>query len=167
MTLALILLGVGLLLLFADVWFPSFGALSLLGVASLLWSVGAAFGEGRDTGFVFLAAVAVLVPTVILLGLKLFPNSPVGRRVVSSGLSFESTAATDPRDLTLLGKLGQTSSDLRPAGYARIEGRRVDVVSRGEPIPEGTAIRVLEVVGNRVVVAAVEAPTPDGVQTRP
>jgi len=166
-TLALVLLGVGLVLLFADVLFPSFGALSLLGAAALLWSVGAAFGEGRDTGFVFLGAVAVLVPTAIMLGLRLFPQSPVGRRVVSSGLSFESTAATDPRDLGLLGKSGQTTSDLRPAGYARIEGRRVDVVSRGEPIPEGTHVRVLEVVGNRVVVVALEAPPPDGVQTLP
>ena len=33
-----------------------------------------------------------------------------------------------------------------------IDGRRVDVVSRGELIESGTAVRVLEVRGNRVVV---------------
>jgi membrane-bound serine protease (ClpP class) len=42
---------------------------------------------------------------------------------------------------------------LRPAGHATIDGRRVDVVSRGEMIAEGVPVVVVEVEGNRVVVA--------------
>lgn len=160
MTLALVLLAVGVALLFADVLFPTFGALSFLGAAALLWSIGAAFAQGPDTGIAFLAAVAVLVPAAILLGLKFFPRSPVGKRVVSHGLSFEATHATDERDVALVGEEGEALAFLRPAGHARIAGRRVDVVSRGEPIEPGTRVRVVEVRGNRVVVApaAGEAP---------
>ena len=48
---------------------------------------------------------------------------------------------------------------LRPAGHATIDGRRVDVVSRGEAIEAGTRIRVIEVAGNRVVVAQIQEST--------
>jgi membrane-bound ClpP family serine protease len=52
----------------------------------------------------------------------------------------------------LLHKQGTSVSELRPAGIAEIEGRRVDVVTRGEMIPAGVAVEVAEVEGNRVVV---------------
>jgi len=158
MTLAIVLLIVGVVLLFADVLVPTLGLLSFAGAAALLWSIGAAFGESRDTGLAFLVAVAILVPTSIFLGLRFFPRTPIGKKIVVSGLSFESTAATDVRDLDLLGKQGVALGTLRPAGHARIEGRRVDVVSRGEPIEAATPVHVVEVRGNRVVVAAIEPP---------
>jgi membrane-bound ClpP family serine protease len=44
-------------------------------------------------------------------------------------------------------------SPLRPAGFARIENRRIDVVTRGELLDDGCPVRVVEVHGNRVVVA--------------
>jgi len=105
-----------------------------------------------DTGFTFLAVSAVAVPAALLTGLKLFPKSPLGKHMVARGLSFESRAATDERDLALAGQRGVVVSTLRPAGIARIDGRRVDVVSRGEMIESGSAVRVLSVEGNRVVV---------------
>ena len=103
-------------------------------------------------------ATAVLLPVVVGVGLKLFPHTPVGKAMVNPGLSFEAEAATDRRDLELVGQSGTTSSPLRPAGHAQIGGRRVDVVSRGEHLDEGTAVVVLEVRGNRVVVGRAEAP---------
>ena len=45
------------------------------------------------------------------------------------------------------------SSANRPTAGAAFEGRRVDVMSRGEPIEPGSRVRVIEVEGNRVVVA--------------
>jgi membrane-bound serine protease (ClpP class) len=50
---------------------------------------------------------------------------------------------------------------LRPAGIARIDGRRVDVVSRGEMIESGSPVRVLSVEGNRVVVVRDEDSQPE------
>jgi membrane-bound serine protease (ClpP class) len=42
---------------------------------------------------------------------------------------------------------------LRPGGTARIGERRVDVVTRGEFLEPGTPLVVVEIEGNRVVVA--------------
>lgn len=149
---AILLLGLGLALIVAEVLFPSFGVLSLLASVSIIASLAAAFGIDTTTGINFLIAVALLVPAAILGGLRLFPKSPMGKHMVADGLSFEAQAATDDRDLALVGATGSVETDLRPAGTARLDGRRVDVVSRGELIEAGEAIRVIEVSGNRVVV---------------
>ncbi len=55
-----------------------------------------------------------------------------------------------------MGLTGTVVTDLRPAGTAVINNRRVDVVSRGEYLDKGTEIIVLEVEGNRVVVKQVD-----------
>jgi membrane-bound ClpP family serine protease len=52
----------------------------------------------------------------------------------------------------LLGQTGIAMSLLGFAGMARIGGRRVDVVTEGEFIPPGVAIKVVAVDGPRVVV---------------
>ncbi len=153
MTLAIGLLVLGLVLIVAELVVTSMGILSVLAVASLAGSVISAFSEGASTGVGFVVACAVLVPATLILGGRLVPRSPLGKLMIVSGLSHDSVHATDARDLTLVGKRGTVEAPLRPAGMARIEGRRVDVVSRGESIEAGTAIEVVEVRGNRVVVA--------------
>jgi membrane-bound ClpP family serine protease len=159
MTFAILLLGLGLALVVAEVLFPSFGVLSILATLAIVGAVVMAFRESSATGFNFLLATIVLLPAAIFLGLKVFPKSPIGRRMVAQGLSFESQPATDSRDRDLKGAVGDVDADCRPTGVARIEGRRVDVVTRGEWIEAGERIKVVEVSGNRVVVARDAAET--------
>ncbi|HVS18167.1 MAG TPA: NfeD family protein [Planctomycetota bacterium] len=158
LALAIGLLGLGLAMIVAEVLFPSLGLLSLLATAAIVAALLVAFGESSATGFKFLIAVALLVPAAILVGFKVFPRSPMGRHMVAPGLSFAGEAATDARDRAAIGREGTVESALRPTGIARIDGRRVDVVTRGEQLEPGTRVRVVEVSGNRLVVAAVEAP---------
>lgn len=158
MILAILLLGLGLALVIAEVLFPSFGVLSILATLAVVAAVVVAFQQSTEAGINFTIATAVLVPVVIMVGLKLFPRSPMGKHMVAPGLSFESQAATDPRDLELVDVEGVLQADCHPTGVARLDGRRVDVVSRGEPIEQGARVRVLEVRGNRVVVARVGPP---------
>ena len=161
MTLAIGLFGLGLLLVFFEVMVPSMGLLSVAAIGAVLGSLWAAFNESAQTGFTFLAMAALAFPVTVLLAFRLFPRSPLGKRMVQGGLSFDSARATDSRDLDLVGQEGVATSDLRPAGYARIGDRRVDVVSRGEGIPTGTPVRVLEVSGNRVVVVRAPQAEPE------
>ena len=156
MTIPVLLLGLGLALIIAEVLFPSFGILSVLAAAAIIGAIAVAFSRSSEAGINFLIATAVLVPVMIVAGLKLFPKSPIGKYMVASGLSFESKAATDERDLTLMGVEGELDAQCYPTGVARLNGRRVDVVSRGEPIEKGERVRVIEVRGNRVVVARID-----------
>jgi membrane-bound serine protease (ClpP class) len=52
----------------------------------------------------------------------------------------------------LLGHSGTALTVLRPAGTAKIEGRRVDVIAEGNFIEAGAPITVVRVEGNRVTV---------------
>lgn len=55
----------------------------------------------------------------------------------------------------LVGQEGTTSSQLTPSGFARFGAREVPVLCQGEVIPKGERVRVVEVLGNRVVVELV------------
>lgn len=164
---AILLLGLGLAFIVAEVLFPSLGLLSLLATACIVGALAVAFADSTSTGLNFLIAVTVLVPIVMLVGFKLFPRSPMGRKMVAPGLSFDATATTDARDQALLGREGVVESALRPTGIARIDGRRVDVVTRGELVEPPARVRVIEVTGNRVVVAALDAAPPSSPPVAP
>jgi len=157
MTTIILLFGAGIALLVAEVFIPSMGLLGMLAALSFLASIGLAFYEDPSTGAMLLTMTAVSVPLILTFGIKLFPKTPLGKKLTAQGFSFEDGRGIDKRDEGLAGKLGVVEATLRPAGIARIEGRRVDVVSRGESIESGTAIFVVEVSGNRVVVAPSES----------
>ena len=74
---------------------------------------------------------------------------PPGERA-EDGESSES--ANEERTATLVGQTGIATSLLGFAGVARIDGRRVNVIAEGECVTPGTAVRVVEVDGSRVVV---------------
>lgn len=163
LALPILLLAAGILCVFGEVFFVSFGFLAVLAAACFIGACVSAFALGTSIGVYFLVAVALLAPAATLLAFHLFPRSPFGRKFVTGGLSFGAQRSYDERDLALVGQAGIAEGPLRPAGIARIGDRRVDVVTRGELIDHGEPILVLEVSGNRVVVgrqAASPAPLP-------
>jgi membrane-bound serine protease (ClpP class) len=149
----LVLFVIGLALIVLEFLFPSLGALGAAAAICLIGAVVWAFTLDTSFGLNLLIATAIGVPIAILAGMKLLPKGPLGRLLVNPGPTFRDTAAVDARDASLLGAEGVVESLLRPAGVATIAGRRVDVVSRGEAIEAGVRVRVIELAGNRVVVA--------------
>lgn len=156
MTTIILLFGAGLALVVAEVFIPSMGILGMLAGLSLLTSVGMAFYEDPTVGTTLLVITAIAVPVIMTFGIKLFPKTPLGKKITARGFSFEDGRGIDRRDEGLTGSRGVVEAQLRPAGIARINGRRVDVVSRGEAIDAGTEVVVVEVSGNRVIVAPTE-----------
>ena len=146
---------VGLALLVAEVFFVSFGVIAVLSGVSLISAVFFAFQESTSFGATMLVIEAVAAPVVLMLAFKALPHTPFGKRLILAGPATQGSAgAADPRLGDLLGKPGVTMSDLRPAGFARIEGLKIDVVTRGELIEAKSEIVVIDVTANRVVVAA-------------
>ena len=62
-------------------------------------------------------------------------------------------SGVNKHNVELIGKEGVTMTVLRPSGFAEIDGERVDVVSEGGMIEAQCPIKVIEVEGNRIVVA--------------
>jgi membrane-bound serine protease (ClpP class) len=139
---------------------PGFGFAGILGIAALLAAlVMSVVGSGATPEFLMLAAgriVLALLAALLFsfLALRFMPRTPFGRRLILQddlGTGHEFGSAPES-DLRWLGKRGRTTSPLRPAGFADIEGERVDVVSEGALIEVGTPIEVVRVDGNRIVV---------------
>jgi membrane-bound serine protease (ClpP class) len=104
---------------------------------------------------VFVLADIIVVPVVIIAGLKLLARSPLALRTSLSSKSGYSSF--DEKSGQYIGKTGQAATDLRPSGTAIIDDKRVDVVTRGDYIEKGSQIRVIDVEGSRVVVRKTES----------
>jgi membrane-bound ClpP family serine protease len=95
---------------------------------------------------------------MLMFGLRLATKSPIGRRMV---LSAEDPARTGAKiveessDLPKVGARGEALTPLRPAGFVRIAGRRIDATAEGDLIDAGTAIEVASVRDGQVRVRVV------------
>jgi membrane-bound serine protease (ClpP class) len=158
----LLMIAALVLLLLELLVFPGFGIAGILGVAALVIAVVRIFPN--DNQWAYVLGYTAIFGAVLLVGLFWFlPNSPLFKRFAlttrldnqpgMTPLQGHNVASYD----YLFGKQGVASSDLRPAGIATIEGERVDVVTEGDFIPNGTPIAVMRVDGNRVVVRKVQA----------
>jgi len=155
--LVFLLVVVGLLLIFLEVLFVSMGALGIGAAGCLLGSIFLAFQVSLAFGIGVTVFEALAAPAVFFLSFKVLPKTPFGKRLILTGPTTDGAGgAADDSLSSLSGKRGVTVSPLRPAGFARIDGRKVDVVTRGEMISEGVDVVVLDARANRVVVAAAE-----------
>jgi membrane-bound serine protease (ClpP class) len=145
----LVILVVGFVLIAAEVFVPGM-ILGILGTLCLIAGVAWSYVEyGAGTGTMVLAGVGILGTAAFLLYMKVFSRTFIGRGVINKG-----ALANDPDPVrpALLGHSGTALTVLRPAGTAKIEGRRVDVIAEGNFIEAGAPITVVRVEGNRVTV---------------
>lgn len=145
----------GLLLVIAEIFLPG-GILGLVGAGCLVAASVLAFQEwGPAGGAMFTLAEIALGAVVILQAVRWIPNTPIGKGLVLNA-AIEGAAPAKENE-GLLHREGVAITQLRPAGAARIDGRRHDVVTEGGLIEAGTRLKVIAVEGMRVVVRAIEA----------
>jgi len=146
----LVLLGV--FLIGAEIFLPG-GVLGVIGGLALLAAGVVGFSAfGPNGGLVSAIAIVIATGVCIAVWIKFFPHTPMGRRLtlVKSGKEFKSYS-TESNDL--IGKQGVAVTTLRPSGIAKVDGKRLDVVTDDDWIEEGKSIRVVKVEGFRIVVA--------------
>jgi membrane-bound serine protease (ClpP class) len=146
----------GLIFFGLELFVPG-GVLGAVGGLLLLAAVIIGFSDdvlGRDGGVVGAILMLVGLCVYVVLILRMFPSTPIGRLLTLSNDMKTSKASDDSED-DLVGVAGTAHTDLRPAGIALLNGRRVDVVAEGNWISRGAPVRVVEVKGSRVVVREV------------
>ena len=95
----------------------------------------------------------------LVVTVRVFPQTPLYRAVVlgtSQDVARGFTAQTAEIAESAIGLVGTTTSMLRPAGKGRFEGKLYDIVSRGDFLEKGEAVRIVRAEGNRYVVEAVD-----------
>ncbi len=141
---------VACILLFLEIFVPSGGVLGILAAAFGALSVWGFWSQGKPVtacaaaGTLIAFGIATLVWVIKKVTLK-------------SVLSPQTSTSVDTRlNPQLVGLEGSALTELRPAGMALIDGKKVDVVSGGAFIGKDARIRVVELSGNRVVVRSIE-----------
>ena len=80
---ALFLLIAGFCILALELFLPSAGMLGALAGCMIIASVVMAFLTSWYTGMVFLLVTLLLVPVMLMLMIKIWPHTPIGKRLLS------------------------------------------------------------------------------------
>lgn len=145
---------IGMLVIIAEIFIPSFGLLTVIALALFSYSLYLAFTTLSSTvGMAMVGLDLTLVPVLILFGMKILAKSPLA---LKRELSKKEGVVSQRKELeTYMQMKGISVTDLRPAGIAEISMTRLDVVTDGEYIEANTPIVVTGVTGNRIIVQKV------------
>jgi len=162
--LAYILIGVGVVLVLAELFIPTGFILVVVGVCCALVGVGLMFVHGSmENALTALLSLCVGGPLLGGFLFYLWPHSPMGRRLIRAAEDDVTVAnmAGNVELEALRGKTGRTVSPLRPSGVAVFDGRRIDVITEGLMVEPGQWVKCVEVRANKVIVRPADPPTLD------
>ncbi|CAH1214119.1 hypothetical protein PAECIP111893_03776 [Paenibacillus plantiphilus] len=149
---SVILFLIGLVLLVSELFIPSFGILGILGTASLIGGILLSAADTRTAIISLVIALAVAALIVIFVAIRFKHLGIWNKFILKDQLTTDEGYVSTATRATLLGRTGTALTPLRPAGTAVIEDERVDVVTSGEFISAGAAVKVVKVDGARIVV---------------
>lgn len=159
---ALLLVGLGVLVL--EVFVPSGGLLGFLSLSALVAGVFIAFWSlGPLPGMIALAVVVFGVPVALLVALRWFPETAIGRRVIPPPPEPDDVVpAADRRRRAreAVGRRGRTTSELVPWGIVEVDGVTLDAMSEGGPIAAGVPVEIVAAQAAAVVVRVAEQVRP-------
>ncbi|MCH5287582.1 MAG: hypothetical protein J1E43_09175 [Christensenellaceae bacterium] len=152
------LIGVGLLVL--EAFMPGFG---VAGVSGIVVEVVAVAVTWLNHGPVAALGMLLIILSVVAIAISMSLRSATNGRLSKSRLILRETESNEAgyrsaEDMEVfLGREGQTTTVLRPTGIAEFDGVRLNVVSEGEFIQSGTAVRIVRIEGSRILVRPVSA----------
>jgi membrane-bound serine protease (ClpP class) len=160
LTLAYVLIAVGLLLLLAELVIFSHGVLAALGIAAIAIGVALTFSYNPTTGLVTLVCIGVGLPMLLSALFRYWPKTRMGRRMFLANPDEDATVASMPVNVELeqlRGRFGRAVSALRPAGITDFDGRRVDTITEGMMVEPGQWVRCIDVRAGKVIVRPLDA----------
>lgn len=152
-----ILFIVGIVLCAIEMFVPGFGIFGISGGALLIASMVIRLANNGDIYMLlYMLLFAVIILTVLLLIISRAINKgKLGKSAIFDvGTSVPEGRTEGTKDYSyLVGKTGKTVTLLRPIGSAEFDnGVIVDVIAKSGSIDAGTAVKVVYVEGQKVVV---------------
>jgi membrane-bound ClpP family serine protease len=151
---ATIMLLLGLFLLGLEFFIPSFGMILILSLISLAVSFWAAckawYGVSPVFFWSYVFVAGVGVPGSLLGAVWLMQRTSLGSRIILQGPQLPQKVKNPLEDL--VGLHGESQSMMAPGGIVLVDNQRYHAESIGMIIDPQTAIVVVDVKGNRLVV---------------
>ncbi|MCF6249035.1 MAG: serine protease [Desulfobacula sp.] len=142
---------IGILVIIAEIFIPSLGLLTLIALGIFAYSLTLVFTTiSTFAGMVFTGLDIVLLPIIIVIGIKILAKSPLS---LKQELSKKNGVVSQKQESeALINQTGVAVTNLRPAGMAMINFQRMDVVTDGEYVDKETPIVVTGISGNQIIV---------------
>ena len=140
----------GVALLFLEMFLPGIIA-GVIGGILLIASVFTAYSEiGPEAGNITLLATAAVTAGLWWWWATKFQHTRFGRRMT---LAATSTGTTQAEGLAQwIGQTGTAITPLRPSGTILVAGKRVDAITGGDFVEQGTSVRIVRTEGSSVIV---------------
>lgn len=142
------LLAISVVILVVELFVPSGGMLGVTAAVVAISGVVCLWRYDTTAGISGSLAVLILGPLAFGFMLKIWPHTPMGRRLINAPTEEEQMAQRQVEEkektqrLSLIGKEGTVLTDLRPIGVIDIAGQRYEVLSETHFIPTGSKVRV-------------------------
>ncbi len=163
----IIILLTGISLIALEVFvIPGFGVAGISGILLILISLVSMMvehvpGKWRPLEFSADAFATPMLDIVLALigtfALAMVAGKFLPKTRLFNTLTLGAVSPVPVQEETLVGMKGIAHSDLRPSGTAYFDGRKLDVVTYGDYIPNQSPVRITEVHGNRIVVEQISA----------
>jgi membrane-bound ClpP family serine protease len=154
----LILLAAAVLVVVVELFVPSAGALAVMAGALAIAGIICMFKADVIWGWSSLLAVLVLAPAAFAFGLRIWPSTPLGRRIIGAPSDEElekqrmaEEAERRQRD-AMIGAEGIVLTDLRPIGVVEVNGKRYDARAESRFIQVGSRVKVVQFEGSELKV---------------
>lgn len=155
-TLQAILFIVGLLLLIAEMFMPGFGIAGISGLVLLVLGIILTARTALEA-VVMVVILILLIAIVLAVILYSAKKGKLSKKLILwSAAKHEQGFTTSEDKSDLIGKEGVALTVLRPAGTGEFEGRRLDVVTDGSFVEQGTRIKIVRTEGRRIVVEPIK-----------
>lgn len=151
-----VLFGLGLLLLLAEAFVPGFGIAGISGIVLMVIGIimtARTLFEAMVMVIILLLIVALFVWIILRSARK---GKLAKKLILWNAARHEEGFRTSPDLTTLVGQEGIAVTVLRPAGTGDFSGQRLDVVTDGTYLEQGTRIKIIRIEGRRIVVKPLE-----------
>lgn len=148
--LAILLFGIGIALLLAELLLPAHGIIGVLGGLVIAAGIVVCYRIAFWLGTGVLLAAAILTPFVGAATARMWPKTPIGRRIVLPPIIDATPAPT-----VHIGQSGVAVTELRPMGTCEFDGGRLEAISEYGMIEPGRPVKVVALTNNRPTVRAI------------
>lgn len=149
---SLVLFVTGLILLVIEALVPGFGLPGISGIILVL--VGTVLAMDSLGAAVLSLSIAIIITTIVtIILIKMgFKSKMLNKIVLETEHKDEKGYLSVDSANQYLDKEGISITELRPAGFIEIDGKRLDALSDTGFIPKNTTIKVVRVEGSKIFV---------------
>ncbi len=149
---SLVLIATGLAVVVVELFIPSAGMLGVLATLLLVSGIVCAFLSDFNSGAMVLLGTVLALPILLMAMIKVWPKTPIGKRILLKDMKLEEVLPDDPFSADLVGQLGIAKTKMLPSGIVLINHQKFDAISDGFAIDVGQPIKVVDIRGNHIYV---------------